>query len=323
MANTDAEILNNAIKFEAKNPLRAWEAANVGASRQDMNRLLGAEFIECRTHSSKVGANQYGPALYKLTEKGRKAASVDSEVYPRVSAGDIIGAMSLIVGFEDIKETLAYSIEARKRIHFLMEGPPACAKSLFLDAVRNIVPTSYMAFGSRTSGRGLSDALFEKKPTILLMDEADKMRHDVFSLTLGLMEAGEIIETKSGNTRGIKLPAMVIAACNSSKKMPAEFLSRFAFHPKFPHYTREEFIDVVRSMLSRVESCPEELSVLIAQQVYDNGLGDVRQARGVWQLMKEPTREEVIRVLRMKAKYSTEGSSRIIKKEKPMAVNLL
>ena len=29
MANTDAEILNNAIKFEAKNPLRAWEAANV------------------------------------------------------------------------------------------------------------------------------------------------------------------------------------------------------------------------------------------------------------------------------------------------------
>jgi len=314
MANTDAEILNNAIKFEARYVMRAWEAANVGASRQQINSLLGMEFIECRTHSSKVGVNQYGPALYKLTEKGRKAAAMDCEVYPRVSAVEIIEAMSLIVGFEDIKETLAYAIEARKRIHFLMEGPPACAKSLFLDAVRNIVPNAYMAFGSRTSGRGLSDALFEKKPAILLMDEADKMRHDVFSLTLGLMEAGEIIETKSGNTRGLKLGTMVIAACNSSKKMPPEFLSRFAFHPKFPHYTREEFIDVVRSMLSRLESCPVELSELIACQVFDNGLGDVRQARGVWQLMREPTREEVIRVLRMKAKYSTGAELRMLKK---------
>jgi MoxR-like ATPase len=212
--------------------------------------------------------------------------------------------MSLIVGFDDIKETIAYAIESRKRIHFLLEGPPACAKSLVLDAVRNTVPDAYMAFGSRTSGRGLSDALFEKKPSILLMDEADKMRHDVFSLTLGLMEAGEIIETKSGDTRGIKLNTMVIAACNSSKKMPPEFLSRFAFHPKFPHYTREEFVDVVRSMLSRVEDCPNELSEMIGRQIFDNRLGDVRQARGVWQLMREPTEKEAVRVLRMKAKYS-------------------
>ncbi|MDD5338456.1 MAG: hypothetical protein PHG35_03470 [Dehalococcoidales bacterium] len=58
------------------------------------------------------------------------------------------------------------------------------------------------------------------------------------------------------------------------------------------------------------------LSELIACQVFDNGLGDVRQARGVWQLMKEPTREEVIRVLRMKAKYSAGAELRMPKKEK-------
>ncbi len=302
---TDLEILQSSLNFEIKRAPQCWDAATVKASRQDINRLLNADLIEIRHHSSTIAPGQYGPCLYKLTDKGRKLASAQAEIRASIPASEIIESMTLIVGFEDIKETIAYAIEAHKRIHFLLEGPPACAKSLVLDAIRNTVPDAYMAFGSRTSGRGLSDALFEKKPSILLMDEADKMRHDVFSLTLGLMEAGEIIETKSGDTRGIKLNTMVIAACNSSRKMPPEFLSRFAFHPVFPHYTRDEFISVVRSMLSRAENCPVELSEMIGRQIFDNRLGDVRQARGVWQLMREPTEEDAMRVLRMKAKYST------------------
>jgi len=316
---TDIEILQKALDFETKRAPQLWEAARVMASRKDINRLTDEGLIEIAHRSSTLSSGIYGPALYRLTEKGRKLAVMEAQVNPPIPAAEIIEAMSLIVGFEDIKETLSYTIEERKRIHFLMEGPPACAKSLFLDAIRNSVPDAYMAFGSRTSGRGLSDALFEHKPSILLMDEADKMRHDVFSLTLGLMEAGEIIETKSGDTRGIKLNTMVIAACNSSKKMPPEFLSRFAFHPKFPPYTREEFIDVVRSMLSTVEGCPEELSEMIGRQIFDNRLGDVRQARGVWKLMREPTEAEALRVLRMKEKYIT-GAPR---KDKQGAASLI
>lgn len=316
---TDIEILRRALDFETRRSPQLWEPANVGAGRTDINRLAAEELIEQRQHSSKLGQGQYGPALYRLTEKGRRLIAMQTEIKPPVPADEILEAMSLIVGFDDIKETLAYTIEARKRIHFLLEGPPACAKSLLLDAVRNVIPDAFMAFGSRTSGRGLSDALFEKKPSILLMDEADKMRHDVFSLTLGLMEAGEIIETKSGNTRGIQLDTMVIAACNSSKKMPPEFLSRFAFHPRFPHYTREEFMDVVRSMLSRSEGCPEPLAEMIGRQIFDNHLGDVRQARGVWKLMREPTEAEALRVLRMKEKYST-GAQR---KDKQKAGSLI
>lgn len=307
---TDIEILQRALDFEKQRSPQCWEAANVGATRVDINRLSAGELIELRHHSSKVGTGLYGPALYRLTEKGHKLAAGQADINPPVSAVEIIEAMSLIVGFEDIKETIAYTIETRKRIHFLMEGPPACAKSLFLDAIRNSVPDALMVFGSRTSGRGLSDNLFEKRPSILLLDEADKMRHDVLSLMLGLMEAGEIINTKQGDNRGITLDTMVIAACNSSRKMPPEFLSRFAFHPKFPHYTREEFIDVVRSMLSKVEGCPEALSEMIGRQVFDNHLGDVRQARGVWKLMREPTEHEALRVLRMKAKYSTGAQSK-------------
>lgn len=304
MASTDIEILNRALNYETKRGPQAWDAASIGASRQDINRLLQGELIEQKARSSRIQTGVYGPALYRLTERGRRLAAGQDEAWPTVTEDEVVEAMSHIVGFEDIKCQLAFNIAEGKRIHSLLEGPPASVKSTILEAIRNCVPGAEMVFGSRSSGRGLSDMLFEKKPRILLLDEADKMFHDVFSLTLGLMEAGEIIETKSGATRGIKLNTMVIAACNSSKKMPAEFISRFASHFTFPHYTRPEFIDVVRSMLGRAEGCPAALAEMIACQVFDNRLGDVRQARGVWQQMRAPTEAEAIRVLNMKAKYS-------------------
>jgi hypothetical protein len=136
------------------------------------------------------------------------------------------------------------------------------------------------------------------------MDEADKMHNDCYSVLLGLMESGEILETKSQKTRGIKLETMVIGACNSSQKMPLEFLSRFALHVNFPSYTREEFIDVCYGFLSRVENCPEDIAGAIGQMVYDYKLGDIRKARGVWQLMMEPTIEEVHRVIQLMMKYA-------------------
>jgi len=315
---TDIEILTQALNFEAKRAPQCWDASAVGAGRADINRLAEAGLIILRVRSSRVGIGQYGPSLYALTSKGRGLATNPEQPLQDVSAAVILAAMDLIVGFDDIKETIAYAIQKRTRTHFLLEGPPACCKSVMLDAIRATVPDALMVFGSRTSGKGLSDLLFEKRPGVLLLDEADKMRHDVFSLTLGLMEAGEIINTKQGDTRGLKLNCMVIGACNRSNKMPPEFLSRFALHPVFQRYTRQEFIDVVRSMLSRSEQCPEDLAEMIGRQVFDNQLGDVRQARGVWQLMREPTEEEAIRVLRMKAKYSTDARPLIHKPEESL-----
>jgi len=179
-----------------------------------------------------------------------------------------------------------------------------------LEGVRSAVPDAYIAFGSRTSASGLSEALFEFQPSVLLLDEADKMHNDVYSVLLGLMESGEILETKSRKTRGIKLDTMLIAACNSTAKMPMEFLSRFALHVLFPTYTREEFIDVCRGFLSRAEQCPQDIAGVIGSAIFDYGLGDVRKARGVWQLMTAPTREEVHRVIQLMLKYNPNGHKR-------------
>jgi len=246
---------------------------------------------------------------YKLSEKGRNfvfATSMERE-FAKIPAASVLEAMNLVVGFEDMKDAIARAVEARRRINFLLEGPPACAKSILLEGVRSAVPDAYIAFGSRTSAAGLSDALFEFQPSILLLDEADKMDNDCYSVLLGLMESGEVLETKSRRTRGIRLETMVIAACNSSAKMPAEFLSRFALHAHFPKYSREEFIEVCTGFLTRAESCPSDLAAVLGQMIYDYGIGDVRKARGAWQLMTAPTMSEALRVIHLMLKYSSDG----------------
>jgi len=127
------------------------------------------------------------------------------------------------------------------------------------------------------------------------------------------MESGEILETKSRKTRGIKLSTMVIGACNSTGKMPPEFLSRFSLHVFFPEYSRDEFIDVCRGFLTQAENCPEAIAVTIGQTVFDYALGDVRKARGIWQLMTEPTEDDVRRVAHLMVKYSRNNK----RKKKP------
>lgn len=308
---SDMEILQRAYDRENdtrdRRPphLRSWEYYTIGASRNDIKRLLDEGMLI-------VAMKATGLTKYKLSEKGRSlvlALSMERE-FEKIPAGSVLEAMDLVVGFDDVKDAIARAVEARQRIHFLLQGPPACAKSLILEGVRSAVPDAYIAFGSRTSAAGLSDALFEFQPSILLLDEADKMDNDCYSVLLGLMESGEILETKSRKSRGIKLETMIIGACNSSAKMPPEFLSRFALHVHFPTYSREEFIDVCRGFLTRAESCPSETAVLIGQLVYDYGIGDVRKARGVWQLMAAPTEEEVQRVIRLMLKYNTDNHNR-------------
>ncbi|GAI59073.1 unnamed protein product, partial [marine sediment metagenome] len=228
----DFEILKRAYEREHDSrdrrppQYRSWEYYTLEASRSDIKRLLDEGLIT-------VGLNSpLAITKYRLSDKGRDlvwAFSMERE-FAKIPAASVMDALELVVGFDDLKEAIALAVEARRRINFLLEGPPACAKSIMLEGVRSAVPGAYIAFGSRTSAAGLSEALFEHQPSVLLLDEADKMDNEVYSVLLGLMESGEILETKSRKTRGIKLNTMILAACNSSAKMPREFLSRFALH---------------------------------------------------------------------------------------------
>jgi len=159
---TDIEILRRA--YERENDVRdyrppgkrSWQGFQVGATRSDLHRLKEEGIIAIAFRAER------GVTKYLLTEKGRNLAvpAVLEREFERVPASTILEALSLVVGFDDVKETIAKGIEAQRKVNFMLEGPPACAKSVMLEGLRAAVPQAYMAFGSRTSAAGLSEILF-------------------------------------------------------------------------------------------------------------------------------------------------------------------
>jgi replication-associated recombination protein RarA len=275
----------------------------------DVHRLLNAELIAVAVKSD----DNHPTTLYKLTDKGKEVLARTLAESPPASFNAVMSAFDLIVGFRDIKVEIAKAISKRQKVNFLLIGPPACAKSLFLEGIASAVPNHVLAFGSSTTASGLSDELFKKQPAVLELDEADKLKRDAYSVLLGLLERGDVIEVKFLKSRGIHLETSVYAACNRYDKFTPEFLSRFPWQVHFKPYTRSEFLDVCRGFLTR-SSCPEDVAEYIGVRVFDDGLGDVRKVRGVWQAMDYPTKEEAQRVIDLQRKYAP-GTDLRVKKQ--------
>ncbi len=99
---------------------RSWEFYTIGASRRDVNRLIDEGMVIVAFKSSSL-------TKYKLSEKGRNfvfATSMERE-FAKIPAASVLEAMNLVVGFEDMKDAIARAVESRRRINFLLEGPPA------------------------------------------------------------------------------------------------------------------------------------------------------------------------------------------------------
>jgi len=133
------------------------------------------------------------------------------------------------------------------------------------------------------------------------------MDKDATLVLLGILESGELIETKSKQSRGVVLDTKVIGACNSSKKFRPEFKSRFV-HLTFPEYTKEEFYAVVCGFLTTA-NCPKEIALYIGERVWEEKLGDIRRARAIWDMMTESTNQEAEEVIQFFKKYSNHENS--------------
>jgi len=100
-----------------------------------------------------------------------------------------------IIGYDDVKEEVKFTLREGRRSHYLMIGPPATAKSLFLMELGKL-GGAYPATGSTVTGPGLTDALLTYQPKILILDELDKVRMDATAVLLSVMESGDVLQTK-------------------------------------------------------------------------------------------------------------------------------
>jgi len=208
-----------------------------------------------------------------------------------------------IIGYDDLKDEIKFTLREGRKSHYLLIGPPATAKSLFLMELGHL-RGAYPATGSRVSGAGLTDAFFNHQPKILILDEIDKIPMDATAVLLSVMESGDVLETKYKRQRGLKHDLVVFAAGNTDKTMPPELLSRFDTKLYFSPYSFEEFVSVCRGYLSRYENVPRVLAEYIGIETWQQLDKDVRTARGIARRLRENTTDDVNRVVRFLMKYA-------------------
>src|SRR6185437_3003058 len=97
-----------------------------------------------------------------------------------------------IVGYDDIKKVFRMALKSDEPIHILLVGPPASAKTIFLEALMHMLgeKQTYFAVGSSSTRAGVVNMLFMKEPKYLMVDEIDKMPSSDQASLLGLMETG-------------------------------------------------------------------------------------------------------------------------------------
>jgi len=195
-----------------------------------------------------------------------------------------------IVGHEEVKYWVQKSLTSPRPVHILLVGPPATAKSMFLEALGSL-PWSQYALGGSSSRAGIADFLVSFRPRYLILDELDKMNRDDLSVLLSLMSSGIVARLKKG-MRGVEeMVTWVFAGVNRKDRLPPELLSRFIAFDFVP-YTRAEFVEVAVTVITQQIGKDEVLARHIAERVASR-TRDVRQAIQIAKLVD--TTEEVDR----------------------------
>ncbi|MCS7118279.1 MAG: AAA family ATPase [Thaumarchaeota archaeon] len=271
-----------------------FEWWKVQAAPQTLNKLVRAGILEIGYKSNKS-------TCYRIRNPEQIIASIElSSNEPEVVAptSEIPSDLfSVIVGHDDVKEIIMRSIRSNGRVHVLLHGSPASAKSLFLEELSRI-PGSRFVLGSSLSKAGLLEILFEERPRFLIIDEIDKIdSEDNLSALLSLMERGKVVEAKFKRRRAIELNTTVFAACNRIEALPPELLSRF-LRLRFRDYTPDEYLEVVRVVLVNRERIPMQLAIYIGEKVMKDLLSrDPRDSIKIARLLTEHTKEEVDRIV--------------------------
>ena len=173
-----------------------------------------------------------------------------------------------IYGYDDVKRLFRMTLESNHSCPVLLTGPPASAKTLFLQSLMKLKDSHFIDCSNATKS-GVVDYVFDKKPKYLLLDELDKLSRKDQTFLLNLMETGIVSETKYNKTRKMELKTSVFATSNSVEKIIGPLLSRF-FIVKLQAYTYEQFYEItVRLLTSDLYSVDEEIAKTAAEAVWN------------------------------------------------------
>ena len=159
------------------------------------------------------------------------------------------------------------ALESNYTCSILLRGPPASAKTLFLQSLTKLKDSYFIDCGNATKS-GIVDYVFEHKPKYLLLDELDKLSRKDQTFLLNLIETGIVSETKYNKTRKIVLETSVFATSNI-EKIIIPLQSRF-FIVNMHAYTYERFHQIsIRLLTSSRYKAEGEIAKAIAEAVWN------------------------------------------------------
>jgi len=250
-----------------------WEWYEVHTPVPTLNKMVAERILD-------VALSTRSGNRYRVRDRETLRAALEVVNKPLVEAPPAKipeDLFDIIVGHENIKTLIRYAIEATKPTHFLLQGSPASAKTLFLLELSRL-PNAVYALAPTLTAAGLADLLFMHEPEYLLIDEIDRLQGQDLGVLNSLMATGRVAETKFKRRREIQLQTKVFAAGIRVQVLPKDLLSRFV-KLRFKPYIEKQFIDVSVHVLETLESVPPEVSELIAKTVWDmtHEASDVRQ----------------------------------------------
>ena len=242
--------------------------------------------------------------IYEILLPGEKSQKEEPFSTPKQEKDRIFED---VVGCDDIKRVFRMALKSDEPVHVLLVGPPASAKTIFLDALMRKLgdKQAYFAIGSSSTKDGVVNMLFMREPKYLMVDEIDKLPMRDQASLLGLMETGELVETKVSKTRRIKLKTWVFATANTTATLSKPLLTRFMVFSLKP-YTYEDFEEVTVHILGRRYNIKPNLAIVIASAVWHRmGTPNIRQCLKIAKMAKK--KEDVEWLIETMKKYKDSG----------------
>jgi len=270
------------------NKLSCFSYKDVNISPAQLRKLFEKSILFRHPYSSSK-LNYYFIPYPNILKDVLNEFSKEKEPITREEIERILNRLNEeFVGNDHIKKMVEVFLKAKpeERIHLLIYGSPATGKTLVAEIIyEELKEKSYFVTATDMSKAGLFNLLFGYRPSILIIDEIEKVdrKKDLDTLH-SLMEGGYIIRTKGDYLTGkILLNTKVLALANEIKKLRPSILSRFIkLEAKVP--TREEFIKILLTKAKKL-GVNEELAKKIAEECYINGL-DVRESQNILKIAK-------------------------------------
>jgi Holliday junction DNA helicase RuvB len=172
-----------------------------------------------------------------------------------------------IYGCHDVKRLFRLTLESNHNCSILLTGPPASAKTLFLQSLMKLKGSHFIDCSNATRS-GVIDYVFEQRPKYLLLYELDKLSRKDQTFLLNLIETGMVSETKYNKTRKTEIKTSVTATSNNVERIIEPLQSRF-FIVKLQAYTYEQFYEITtRLLISNQYNVEEEIVRAIAEAVW-------------------------------------------------------